>query len=167
MTDECWLADRNVRVAIDPATLVIRRATLKDTWFLFRLRNDPETRAAFLHTEPVEIQTHERWMKAALAREDVRLFIVHETTSPANQPVATFRLDDEADGVHVSITVAPEYRGTGLAAPIIAKLRQLEIVKPLIADIKPDNVKSQRAFQRAGFQEHTRRYIWPGERVSI
>ena len=60
------------------------------------------------------------------------------------------RLDRLEDGELISISVAPDARGQGLA-PLIIVAACGEANGTVIARIRPDNERSIRAFSRAGF----------------
>jgi spore coat polysaccharide biosynthesis predicted glycosyltransferase SpsG len=103
--------------ARDGAAVRARPAALGDAETLWRWRNDPATRANSRSSEEVPWESHLAWLEASLTRDD-RLLLVADDDSG---PVGTVRWDHEgADEWEVSITVAPERRGQGLAAPLLA-----------------------------------------------
>lgn len=124
----------------------LRPATLEDAQRLFDWRNDPATREASVTTAPVAWEDHAAWLEASLARSDRRLLIAEEGSAS----IGTVRFDVGADGVEVSITLAPEARGRGLAAPLL----RLATTQggPYLARIRPGNSASRRAFEAAGFR---------------
>lgn len=132
--------------------LSARAATPADAEWLLRLRNDPETRARSVNREPVAPSVHEAWLDMVFRDRTRRLMVVE---GGDGQRVATHRLDGiGTESVEVSLTVAPEYRGLGLAAPVIvlalAHARR-EGAMDVWALIHQDNARSRRAFERAGF----------------
>jgi UDP-2,4-diacetamido-2,4,6-trideoxy-beta-L-altropyranose hydrolase len=132
----------------------LRRTTADDADLLYRWGNDPEVRARGFHTGPVPWDTHVRWLAGKLASADADLFVGLDGD---DAPVGQVRLDrSEPDGAVISVSVARERRGQGLAADLIraacrwgAGRRGLCRVH---AYIKPDNTASLRAFARAGFR---------------
>ena len=70
-------------------------------------------------------------------------------------PFACCRFEAEKDHVVVSVNFAPEYRSLGLGSRILEKatIRALELLGEykLLAYIKTENIRSIRAFQRAGY----------------
>lgn len=69
-----------------------------------------------------------------------------------------FRLYEEIDlpgmSLDIGINLAPERRGQGLATPIIAAACNHAFAwgaDRIVAETKPDNAPSRRAFERAGF----------------
>lgn len=100
-----------------PGEVTVRAATLGDAELLWQWRNDPATRENSRSHEPVPLESHLAWLQASLARED-RQLLVGEV---AGGPVGTVRWDLETAGEwEVSITVAPDSRGRGIAAGLLA-----------------------------------------------
>ncbi len=132
--------------------LVLRPATCADSALLWRWRNDPATRAASLNTTEVGEREHVQWIEDTLARPDRRLYV----GIVGERPVATARLDIENDAATVSVTVAPEQRGSGLGTALVRAVSDEAFattpVQRLVAVVKRDNVASRRAFARAGFE---------------
>ncbi|AGI66654.1 hypothetical protein OAN307_c09340 [Octadecabacter antarcticus 307] len=124
----------------------LRPATMADARRLFDWRNDPATRAASVTTVPVSWEDHLTWMEASLSQSRRHLHIAEGDIGP----LGSLRLDDCLEGTELSITLAPEARGRGLAASL---LRLATTEKGLyLARIRPENTASRRAFEAAGFQ---------------
>lgn len=136
-----------------PATPSLRPVTAADRDRLLAWANDPEARAASFRTEPISAEAHDLWFAASLASESRHLWIVEVEGAPAG----VVRLDrdggEEGAGV-VSINLAPEQRGRGLAAPTLRALagaaRALGFAR-LIAWVRVSNEASARAFRGAGY----------------
>ena len=121
----------------------LRPATMEDAERLFDWRNDPVTRAASVHRDPVAWDDHLAWLEAALADPSRRILIAEDRV-----PQGTVRLDG-GQRTEVSITLAPAARGHGLATPILRLATDGR--GPFVARIRPDNAASRRAFEAAGF----------------
>lgn len=132
--------------------VVLRRATGDDGALLFRWANDRETRRNSLSHEPISWETHIAWLARRLADPGTKLLIAELD----GHPVGTVRFDLDAEVV-ISLTVAPERRGKGLATPIILAACAL-IDRDVIAEVLPHNEASIRAFLRAGFVREGDRY---------
>lgn len=129
--------------------VTLRPATLDDAQRLFDWRNDPVTRAMAITTDPVPWDGHIRWLTASLTNP-ARLLLVGQVD---DTPIGTVRFD-LADPVLVSITLAPDHRGRGLALPLLTgAMDRLDRPANLLAQVKPDNPASQRLFERAGFEQ--------------
>jgi len=145
-------AGQDPRVEDTTAALHTRPATLADAELLLAWRNDPDTRRNSRSADEIDLDTHRRWLAGSLDREDRYLLVVSDTTGP----VGTVRWDRDCRGWEVSITVAPERRGGGLAAALLRAgedtLRERTgSGTPLIAVVHRENAASARLFARAGY----------------
>jgi RimJ/RimL family protein N-acetyltransferase len=129
----------------------LRAASADDAARLLRWRNDPETRRASFTEAEVRPADHERWLADTLARADRRLYVA----LAGDEEVATARLDLEGAEAEVSITVAPEWRGRGLATAVLRALADEAFgrlaLSRLVARVKGSNPASRAVFERAGF----------------
>jgi RimJ/RimL family protein N-acetyltransferase len=133
-------------------TLVLRPAGISDARLLWEWRNDPVVRANSFQSEPVAWKTHLAWLTRKLASPNCRLWIAE----CGGLPVGQVRYDRDGALAEVSLSVAAPFRGRGLGAALLACSapcagRDLQ-VRRLVAFIKPGNLPSIRAFERAGFR---------------
>lgn len=122
----------------------LRPATMNDAGVLFAWRNDPETRANSVNSDPVAWADHCAWLKASLANPDRDLLIAELD----GMPVGTVRID-RGDETEISWTVSPEHRGKGVAKYMVA------LASPsgrAVARIKPANIASQKIAESVGFR---------------
>ncbi|MGN8024952.1 GNAT family N-acetyltransferase [Microbacterium sp. 22242] len=133
------------------AALVAREARLDDADLLRSWRNDRVTRAHSRSAGEVDPEAHEEWLRRSLRSRDRRLLLVEHD----GDPVGTVRWDREgATDWVVSITIAPAWRGRGIAASVLAVAEDaLDAVEPvrLLADIHQENPASRRLFARSGY----------------
>ena len=144
------------------ALLVLRAATMGDSQLLLDWRNDPDTRLASFQTEEVSPTDHREWMAASLASGS-RHLLIGELES---RPIGVIRLDVAGGEAVISITIAPEARGSGLAAPMLRKALQQAAqlgLSRVEARIRSENDASIRAFSAAGFEESGPRRMASGE----
>jgi RimJ/RimL family protein N-acetyltransferase len=132
--------------------VALRPATPDDARALWEWRNDATTRAMSLDRDPIPFAAHEEWLRRQLSRDDVALFIVEE----GGQPVGQVRVERRPEGgATVSIGLAAAARGRGIGGAALARLASPETrptwANPLVALIRPENVASQRMFERAGY----------------
>ncbi len=134
--------------------LSTRPATTADARMLFDWRDDPVTRAASRSREPLNWDAHVAWLSAVVADQDRQLLIVESDSSE----IATVRWDRRSErDWEVSITVAPDHRGRGLAASVLTAAEQALIAERpcrLLARIHTDNTASRRLFEPAGYLPH-------------
>lgn len=133
--------------------MTARPATLADNAWLLRLRNDPATVAASRVQSPVSLVDHEHWLMA-MARNPARALMV---VTRRRRRLGTYRLDGLGSAaVELSLTVAPEWRGRGLAREVIALAvrharRHGYAGAALIAQVRVENRSSLIAFLHNGF----------------
>ena len=131
----------------------LRRARTDDSDLLWKWANDPGVRAASFSTAPIPWETHVAWLTEKLASDKSLLLIAEdERAIPFAQIRFDFRQNGEAD---LNISLAKEKRGCGLAVPVIrAGVRELLASSEcgrVHAFVKPENVASAKAFERASF----------------
>jgi spore coat polysaccharide biosynthesis protein SpsF len=148
---ETFLSTPPQRAGDAPRELHLRPATLADSDRLLAWRNDPDAVRFSVSGAPVEPAVHHAWLRDRLRRGSTRL-LVGEHDGVA---VGMVRADAAAGRATVSIAVAPEHRGKGLATELL-RLLQVETtadcqIDALDAAIHPDNRASIAAFERAGF----------------
>ena len=148
--DVLALAGRRART---PAgALRLRPATIGDARSVFEWRNEAESVRYSRTGEPVDWETHRPWFESRLTKPSTRMWIA---TVDA-RPVGNVRVDvDQGVGL-VSISVAAESRGRGLAVLMLRALQRaltadLQVTR-LTAEIHEENEPSLRSFRRAGFE---------------
>jgi UDP-2,4-diacetamido-2,4,6-trideoxy-beta-L-altropyranose hydrolase len=132
--------------------VMLRPARTADADRVMEWRNDGDAVRFSVTGRPVSEGGHRRWFTALLADRHVRLWIAEE----AGEAVGHVRLDVTDGTGTVSIAVAREHRGRGIAVAMLHAM--IEVVaadadlRRLKALIHPDNASSLRAFERAGFR---------------
>jgi RimJ/RimL family protein N-acetyltransferase len=132
--------------------LHLRAAQATDAELLWAWANDPVTRASSFDPDPIPWPDHERWLDSRLADPASPLFVAEGL---GGAPVGLVRFDVSEDGPEIGVTVAPEARGAGVAAPLVLAgcLRMAsEGAATVHAHIRPDNEGSLAAFRAAGFE---------------
>jgi RimJ/RimL family protein N-acetyltransferase len=146
---------------VTPAVeIVLRSAVPEDGGLLWEWANDPVTRQSSFSTAPIALDEHLRWLALVLDDAGRSLFIAELD----GHPVGQVRLDRIDDSAIISVSIAPEARGRGLAAEVIrSAIRSAEV--PVVAHVRASNEPSRKAFRRAGFQlvdrvDDVERYEW-------
>lgn len=138
----------------------LRPAKEEDCRLFWLWRNEPETRKASFREEAIPYENHEKWFRQRLASPDTRLFVV---VGPGGLEVGYLRFDLEGPSAQVSVSVDPSQRGRGYAAAAvrqgIQRILSEEGIRRVVALIKPDNARSLRLFERAGFREEGKRRV--------
>jgi RimJ/RimL family protein N-acetyltransferase len=122
--------------------LTVRPVREGDRRLLFEWASDPETRAQSFTSAPIAWEEHLSWFRHRVDADDV-LMLIGELEG---EPVGHVRFEHG----EVSVVVAPGHRGRGLASALIAA-GTAAYGGPAVARVKPENVASRRAFERAGY----------------
>jgi len=137
--------------ALARPALRMRDVTIDDARLLFEWANDADTRAASFSSAAIVWESHQRWLAQRLANPRVHQYIADAD----GQPVAVVRFDPDENEAVISVALSPAQRGRGLGAIVIeagvARYAERTGCRRIRALIKPENQRSLRAFQRAGF----------------
>lgn len=134
----------------------IRSAKENDSKDIFEWRNDELTRQMSHTSEIIEWENHNRWFSNSLDSENRILLICEDDR---NEKIAIIRFDISESNAIISINLNPNQRGKGIAKSCL--IRSIEFfsieyieVKNLIAEIKEDNIASQKTFLGIGFTKY-------------
>jgi RimJ/RimL family protein N-acetyltransferase len=132
----------------------VRSATLNDSKDVFEWRNDELTRLMSHTTNVVQWDEHNKWFDYSLTNEFRLLVICEEIES--QEKVAVVRFDIESERGLISINLAPNKRGKGLAKPCLREAilffkTTFPDVLFINAEIKTVNVPSRCVFEGLGF----------------
>lgn len=124
-------------------------------------------RSRAFHPEPVTWEGHVDWFRRKMADPNCLIVILSDK---AGSPVGQVRFDVGSEkSAEMDISIASECRGRGLGAEVIRLacdyLGRERSVSEVVAYIKPDNVPSLRAFEKAGFVAQGRRVVHGQEAV--
>ena len=144
-----------------PVLLVLRDAAAADALDVWAWRNDPLTRAMSRTTDEVDKASHLDWFAKALA-DARRTLLIGEVEG---EKVGMVRFDHSAE-TEVSININPAHRSRGLGYGLLCEAMR-RVDGDVWAEIKDENVASQRLFERAGFElqsaeDGRRRYLRRG-----
>lgn len=132
--------------------LEFKPATLQECELVFRWANDADTRKWSFTTESIPWETHQKWYKESLERQDRELLICYRLGVPIGQ----LRLDISGQEAVLSYSIAKEYRNRGYGAELLrvaeewVRLKKPQ-VKCLIAYTKPKNQASGRILSENGY----------------
>ena len=126
-------------------SLHFRLATMADANQLLQWRNDSLTRQFSLNSTPITNEQHLIWLKESLLNPHRQLCIVEL----GKQPIGTTRIDTQKDKHTISWTLAPNYRGKGLAKMMVSQLVH-NLSGSICAEILPTNLASIYVAKYAG-----------------
>lgn len=139
--------------------LYVCRATADDVQLYYVWVNDPATRQQSFNSEPISWEDHVAWFSRKLTDPNV-LLLVFVVQGESGDPVGQVRFEKQPDGeAIIGVSVDASFRGKGLASWLIQAAVQTYQEDwgdvPITAYIKPENVASVRAFERAGFVQQS------------
>lgn len=141
-------------MSVGPGLVRLQRVKPEDCRLLWEWANLPEVRAMSFETAPIPWESHQQWFNRKLQDPRCYFFLILDAES---RPVGQIRLEEEQPGeATVSLSLAPAARGRGLGPQVLrlaaGELFRTTPVRCVHAYIKPDNQRSIRAFQKAGFR---------------
>ena len=122
----------------------------RDVW---TWRNDAAARSASRQTDPVLWPTHEAWFSRALADATRTLLIGVDRETCEKVGLVRFDLLESGQRL-VGVNVAPERRGRGYGALLLAKALERQS-GALVAEVRPENRASVRLFEKLGFRRQS------------
>ena len=127
----------------------------RDCEFLFQLVNTDDVREASFNQDPIDRHTHTLWFGNKLRDPQCYMYICMTND---NNPVGQIRFDIcNAKEAYVGISISPSAYGLGLGNKIIRQGTDLIFkqanVATVIALVKTSNIRSKKAFLKAGYQE--------------
>jgi len=131
-----------------------RVATIMDSKDIFEWRNDKLTRTMSHTTDIVDWEGHSAWFASSLENKN-RLLLLCENKNDSKK-MAVVHFDVNYTRALVSINLAPDMRGKGiskqcLSGSIESFKNEFPQVTALAAEIKLENIASQRLFKSIGF----------------
>jgi RimJ/RimL family protein N-acetyltransferase len=143
--------------------LQLRQATSCDVHLYFDWANDPDVRTMAFNQAQIEFNVHQRWFASKLQSKDVLLFVA-EVEQVAVGQVRLERIPD-SDAALLDYSLDRCARGSGLSPLMLLRACDFAFSagfsNAIIARVKPQNVASCRALQKAGFilSEHQPDYV--------
>lgn len=153
-------ADRVVSLLRGGLGLRLRQVRPEDRRLLWEWANDTDVRAASFSPEPILWETHVAWfeekMHAAAEPRPTSIILIAEDDDGA--AIGQIRFDARPDsGWDTDVTVAKAMRGRRLASELIRlgfeTIAAQDSNKQVHAFVKPANIASIKAFERAGFRQ--------------
>ena len=132
----------------------LRPATMQDADRLFAWRNDPVTCANSRSTAAVAREDHDRWMQFNVQQGYPEHLVAIAEGNGGSVGVVRFdAAKNDLMTYEVSITIAPQHRGAGLACPILNMACGYFPDFGIDAEIRCNNKASQKIFERCGFEQ--------------
>ncbi|MEK7078595.1 MAG: GNAT family N-acetyltransferase [Patescibacteria group bacterium] len=127
-----------------------RKVGLADSRLLFHWKNDPIVRRASFWQNIIRFKDHIEWLKAVLNNPNILIYILERNSIP----VGMYRLELIKETATINISVDSKFRGQGVGKKIIGQIiltAKNVGIKKLIAEVKMDNLPSNKLFLAFGF----------------
>ncbi|MHB8117233.1 MAG: UDP-2,4-diacetamido-2,4,6-trideoxy-beta-L-altropyranose hydrolase [Methanothrix sp.] len=138
--------------AILGRVIKVRKAVESDCEQIYKWANDEDTRAASFNSDLIAWDTHRNWFLERLQDSNCLMLICG---NDRGNSLGLVRFDLAGDEAIISINLNPYMRGQGLAGFIIIRtldeLFKRYSIYRVSAFIKPQNLRSAKAFERVGF----------------
>ncbi len=130
----------------------LRKATIEDCDLIFEWANDEDERRNSFNPEKIPYETHCQWYKRKMESDDTFIFIYCVDQNKVGQS----RIEIGADEALISYFISKENRSKGHGKVMLSLLKDkvkenFPQVKALIAQVKKDNLASQRVFESLGY----------------
>jgi len=135
--------------------IVLVSAEICHSEMIWEWRNDPITRKMFVNSEKVSWEEHTSWYEKVLLDKCRKLYVGEEGGIPIG--VVRFdKCDDEEYVYEVSINISPTSRRKGFGKQLLTNgirrlLKEVDNCKFIRAEVKKDNVSSNKLFMSCGF----------------
>ena len=134
----------------------IRKATIDDLDLIFEWANDPDERRNAFNSEPILYENHVKWYQSKMKSDDTYIFILMRDDIPVGQ----CRLDIEDGDALISYFIDPGYRNKGYGKKLLNLIydkvkTEIPIIKMFTAEVKEENIPSQKVFLSLGYSEKT------------
>ena len=132
----------------------IRKATIDDLDLIFEWANDEDERRNSFNPEPIPYENHCKWYQNKMESDDTYIFVLMCDDTPVGQ----CRLDIEDDEALISYFIDKRYRNRGYGKKLLElifdeTIMSLPKVRVLKAEVKEENIPSQKVFLSLGYSE--------------
>jgi len=131
----------------------LRRATESDCRLLWEWANEPSVRASAFSQQAIGWEEHSAWFREKLADESCMILIGELGDG---RPIGQVRINRQSNQeAEIDVSVVRDFRGTGYGSLLLeSALRgafDSTSITKVHAFIRPENLASVRAFEKAGF----------------
>ena len=131
--------------------LRLRRAEKEDCRFLYELRNEEEVRKNSFQTGIFSYEDHVAWFERKLEEKNTRIYILEQD----GERIGQARVDLEGQNGEISYALCLRARGRGyskwMLGSIEEELREQAVCRKLIAEVKRENIASQKIFETLSY----------------
>lgn len=134
-----------------PATICMRDVTEQDMKTIFNWQILPAIRQFANHSTPPTWEEHCTWFYKRLTHSENPYWIIEYQNKPCG--VVSLEFDSHDSHYLLSWYLDPTYQNMGLGTAALEQTTQLVWPTPIKAQVKPINVASQKALQKANYKK--------------
>lgn len=143
----CFIIGLNMGLLKMTKAIQLRQVCIQDAKKLLAWRNDELTRLSSHNQNVVDIKEHQAWLEKSLKNVNRKLVIAVYQGDDIGSLRADY--DNEKQAWQLSWTLAPDFRGQGLAKEMV-RLFAKNIQDAVWAEVKETNLASVRVAEYAG-----------------
>ena len=130
-----------------------RKVKKEDAGRIWEIRNDPSVRCLSNNPTEISLAQHMAWfVKKYFSGEDNHCFVLEGTTSKKIVGYCRLDADQTGESYLISIALDPVFHGCGLGGLFLWQcLVEFNPQKPVLAEIRKDNIPSLKLFQKNNF----------------
>jgi len=141
--------------------ILLKSLSNKDMVDLFNWRNNSEVRKNFFNSHRITWEEHKKWFERITNLVTASVYVAFQR----EEKIGTIRYEDKGNFISVSVMLNPTFIGKGLGHQIIMLgterfTKDRKPLKPIVAEIKKENLASIKAFTRAGYKKNEKVYIF-------
>ncbi|MBA6253841.1 UDP-2,4-diacetamido-2,4,6-trideoxy-beta-L-altropyranose hydrolase [Colwellia sp. MB3u-55] len=141
-----------------PKEIIFHAAKADDCELIYGWQSNKNIRKYFINPKTPSWLEHMQWYNTCLLDPNRILYLLHNDQGSS---VGLLRLDQltknkcntDIPTYEISIIIAPDHQGKGLAVSTLTNLSQLKQNATYMATIHNKNIQSQKAFTKAGFKK--------------
>lgn len=138
---------------LDVREVEIRKAEPDDCARLFEWRNHPEIRSVSRQSDAIDWEQHQKWFASVIASSN-RILLIGEYNG---EPVGVVRFDVDGSASEISIYLVPGQSHRIKGGQLLESAERwlanaFPAIRTIVAEVLPENMRSQRFFQACGYQ---------------
>lgn len=141
--------------------IIVRTVERQDLGDLYNWRNHPDVRKHCFNEEPILWDEHKAWFDAKIADKNTVIYVA----CFGEQKLGSLRFEKNNECIKVNVMLNPIFWGKGFGSKLI-KIGTARFAAehnpqlPVVAEVKIDNIKSLKSFEKAGFEAQYISYLF-------
>lgn len=132
--------------------VMLHLACENDCGIIYKWQTTPALREYCRNPAIPTWSEHQEWFKEVLIDVDRELYLVCMRDESVGQ-VRLDKISEQDDAYEISILIAPDWQGKGIAKTVLDILRKIKPHTKFMAEVLDGNNTSQKLFEAAGYQQ--------------